>query len=135
VWQPAPAGPAHPSLLRRVYRRWLARFVRPILRRDKPKASPVNTPHHTHFRAWGERFYADVQGHVTFTPGIVLHMWHGTTANRRYGERRRILVDNAFSPADDIRLNAMGCWEWNSEKPALHAAVKQYFYLRNEDNQ
>ncbi|MFT6620646.1 MAG: hypothetical protein ACJASX_003559, partial [Limisphaerales bacterium] len=36
--------------------------------------------------------------------------------------------------ASDLRLNTDGCWEWNTEKPEIHDAVRTFFQNRREDD-
>lgn len=79
---------------------------------------------------WSRQIYADVAGSVVCTPGRVLHLWHGDMASRNYIARLQILLDNAYDPTQDVSLDANGCWQWNSDKPALHEQVRAYFTAR-----
>jgi hypothetical protein len=92
-----------------------------------------DTPLQRHFRAWGERFYARVQGRIGFVAGAVLPLWHGDLARRDYTDRHRIIEDSRLNPAADLRVNDAGCWEWSSDKPELHRWVAGYFVRRDED--
>jgi len=80
--------------------------------------------------AWGRRFHASLNGTVGAVPGRILHLWHGATATRGYGERAKILRDNAFDPQADIAVDDAGCLRWNSDKPDLHRRVREYFAAR-----
>lgn len=88
---------------------------------------------YAHYLDWAWKFYADVCGLVGYAPGTVLHLWHGHPANRRYGERNKILRRHNFNPAADLHLNEHGLWEWASNKPGLHHEVRDYFHARKED--
>jgi hypothetical protein len=90
--------------------------------------------HLAHFRKWCKRLHEAVGARLEFTPGRVLHLWHGTMANRRYSQRNKELYQLAFDPKEDIRVAASGCWEWASEKPELHAWARRYFEERREDD-
>ncbi len=46
---------------------------------------------------------------------------------------RRRLAEFSFDPYLDIACEACGCWRWNTDKPVLHAYVRNYFASRNED--
>jgi hypothetical protein len=61
------------------------------------------------------------------------HLWHGEHKNRQYGTRNKLLIDNAFDPATDIRVGENGLLEWASDKPELHAGVARFFANRRED--
>jgi len=91
--------------------------------------------HLAHFRRWCRRLHQDVGARLSFTPGRVLHLWHGSMENRRYAQRNKELYDLAFDPREDIRISATGCWEWASDKPALHAWARRYFAERREDEE
>jgi hypothetical protein len=82
---------------------------------------------------WAKRFYSDVKGSVYYVKGLVLHLWHGSSSNRRYTERLTILKEANFNPHRDISLDSNHCWRWSSEKPELHRQVKQYFLDRKEE--
>ncbi len=79
---------------------------------------------------WSRSIYQDVAGSVTYTPGRVLHLWHGDMASRNYIARLQILLDNAYDPTQDVRIDEDGCWQWCSAKPALHQQVRAYFTAR-----
>ncbi|OGX38616.1 MAG: hypothetical protein A3C53_04130, partial [Omnitrophica WOR_2 bacterium RIFCSPHIGHO2_02_FULL_68_15] len=85
------------------------------------------------YHHWAEAVALDVRARITYTPGTLLHCWHGHRGYRFYAGRRRLLTWAAFDPAADLALNGDRCWEWNSSKPALHRAVRHYFFLRNEE--
>jgi hypothetical protein len=85
------------------------------------------------YLAWSERFRRDVQGELGSVPGDLVHLWHGTMEDRRSPQRYHDLATFDYNPAEDIALDASGCWRWNSDKPAMHAYVRDYFDIRNED--
>ncbi|HSI05611.1 MAG: hypothetical protein ACAI38_10195 [Myxococcota bacterium] len=93
----------------------------------------VNNPYAADIRAWGRRFHEDVKGALGFVPGDLLHLWHGSAANRRYVERTKQLVALGYDPKTDLRVGDSGAWEWASDKPELHAWVVDYFSQRRED--
>ena len=86
-----------------------------------------------HYRAWGDRFYADVRAKIGYIEGCIFHLWHGTIDSRQYLERHRELAKYGFDPFADIALDPNGCWRWNSDKPGLHHYMRSYFAARNED--
>jgi len=92
-----------------------------------------DTPFFRHFVDWSERIYPEVRAQVQFVPGTLLHLWHGTIANRHYASRHLKLIQLGFDPRHDIRIGPSGCWEWNSAKTELHQHAREYFLLRKED--
>jgi hypothetical protein len=90
-------------------------------------------PHRAHYRRWSQKIHAEVSARLSYTPGRLLHLWHGSIANRRYAERNKELCKLGFDPKADIRISATGCWEWASAKPELHAWARRYFVERKED--
>ena len=93
----------------------------------------ADTAHRTHFVGWAERFGAAVHGQIGWVPGAALHLWHGERSQRRYSSRHRELERFAFDPQTDLQIGDTGCWEWASNKPALHRTVIDYFADRQED--
>jgi len=82
-------------------------------------------------REWAGRLSRDCRGSLFYTEGQLLHLWHGTIANRGYGKRVGLL--DAFNVHEDIRIDDQGTWSWSSDKPALHEAIRHYFLARQED--
>ena len=84
-------------------------------------------------RAFGKRLLPLVgPANVSYTPGVVLHIWHGDRANRNYTHRYEILKGNAYDPVRDVRVNEQGVLEWATDKPKLHREVTEYFNNRKE---
>jgi hypothetical protein len=85
------------------------------------------------FSSWTDRCYAAVRGKVGHVPGRVLHLWHGSFANRRYQERHIALRQCHFDPARDLEISPDGCWEWTGHNRSLERWAKDYFACRKED--
>jgi hypothetical protein len=86
-----------------------------------------------HLQDWMHKAYDIIQGSLSFTPGRLLHLWHGKIENRLFKERHVELSFLDFNPYTDIRISEEGCLEWCSNKPELHKFLKDYFSLRKED--
>ena len=82
---------------------------------------------------WAKRIHEKVNSSVFYVSGAVFHLWHGDYKVRKYNLRQGILRRYNFNLRLDIRKNSFGFWEWASNKPRLHQAVKDYFIQRNED--
>ncbi len=93
----------------------------------------LHTPQLAHLQRWGERIYARVRGELGCVAGAALHLWHGEREGRRYTVRHRELAAFGFDPDQDIRIGTSGCWEWASDKPAMHRWASEYFVGRRED--
>jgi len=89
--------------------------------------------HLAYYRRWAARVRAEVQSRVTYTPGRLLHLWHGSIENRRYAQRNKELHRLGFDPKKDIRISETGVWEWASDKTELHDWARTYFVERRED--
>ena len=86
-----------------------------------------------HYSRWAARFHEDVRGRVGVVPGEIHHLWHGDLKDRRYHLRQFDLGPHQFDPERDIRPGADGAWRWDSDKPALHTLLRDYFQNRRED--
>jgi len=93
----------------------------------------LSAPHARHYRAWAESFHQSVRGEVGWLEGDLLHLWHGEAANRGVPQRYYDLASFDFEPEADIAISEDGCWRWNSDKPGLHAVLREYFAARKED--
>jgi hypothetical protein len=87
-----------------------------------------------HVRNYADRMLPVVQRRLGYVPGITVHhMWHGDARHRRYYGRRKILAEFDYDPLTDIARGPDGMWQWASDKPAFHRAVREYFEQRHED--
>lgn len=100
---------------------------------DAARLQHMNSRQKQHYGVWAKRFYDDVGGLVTFLPGDLFHLWHGSPQNRRYGERVREFSLFEFDPFEDIAIDRDGSWRWNSDKSEMHEFVRGYFASRRED--
>ena len=98
-----------------------------------PPREQMNAAQRDHYLAWANRFYSAVQGQIACVEGSVLHLWHGERAARGYNERYSRLLPFDFDPSRDLALSENGLWKWNTDKPAMHQLVSEYFQSRNED--
>jgi len=81
---------------------------------------------------WMDDISREIGQSVYYVEGVIEHLWHGSKDNRFYNDRLRVLKRFEFNPASDIKLDKNGCWQWASDKPALHQWCKNYFNLRKE---
>jgi hypothetical protein len=88
---------------------------------------------HDHFLQWAEPFGRAIGGSVGCVDGVLRHLWHGELSDRRYIERVDGLAPFDFDPYADVTIDPAGAWRWSSEKPAMHAYVRDYFLARRED--
>lgn len=97
-------------------------------------AGEMPGPLSEHQTRWSRDFFETIQGSVSFTPGRVFHLWHGTIQNRHYGSRFQMLVDYSFHPEQDLALDAQGNLVWNTSKTELIRKVEAYFRARKEES-
>lgn len=93
----------------------------------------LNAESRRHYREWADPFAQAVDRNMGYVAGRLLHLWHGAEAPRRYGRCLLELQDLGFDPYLDIAKTEQGTWRWSSEKPRLHAHVRDYFWSRDED--
>ncbi len=93
----------------------------------------MNPAQETRYRAWASPFHRSVASRVGCLDGDLFHLWHGRLEDRGTRQRHLGLSRFRFDPRSDIALDDAGSWRWNSDKPDLHAYVRQYFETRRED--
>jgi hypothetical protein len=70
---------------------------------------------------------------ISYLPGIIRHLYHGSRQNRQYTERHKIL-NIQEDIMDLLSINSDGLLEWNSKNQTFSEKMKQYFISRNDDN-
>jgi hypothetical protein len=93
----------------------------------------LNDKQQAHYLAWAQPFWESVRGNVAHVEGDIHHLWHGDVAGRGLATRQSILRECGYDPHVDIAVQDSGCWGWCSDKPELHARVREYFAHRKED--
>lgn len=93
----------------------------------------LNDREFDYYRNWSLKMFSEVKGRVCASGGGIFHLWHGELADRKYLQRHEISRTYDYDPSTDIAVDEQGCLRWNSDKPALHAAVHDYFRGRRED--
>jgi hypothetical protein len=93
----------------------------------------MNDRQRARYLGWARPFYETVGGATGSMNCHIYHLWHGQMRDRRYQERHEILPCFEFDPFEDIVVDGSGCWRWNTDKPQMHACVREYFASRKED--
>jgi hypothetical protein len=94
-----------------------------------------NNPHAAFFDRWACEFSRRVGGRVGYTPGTLLHLWHGDIENRRYVDRNRELAELNFDPTTDLEIHPSGVWTWRRGRADLQRWAEAYFRHRKEDGE
>lgn len=82
---------------------------------------------------WQRNAFRVTNGHLGYVPGTITHAFHGPKTKRFYRERWQILVDNKFSPDNDLRKDSQGLLMVVG-KPHLLEDCASYFHSRDEDS-
>lgn len=93
----------------------------------------VNPGYAAPLQRWEENATRFVAGNIGYVPGTIEHLWHGQKTLRKYVSRWRVLLDNDFDPASDLKRNSFGLYELALNKPALRRDINAYFGARDED--
>lgn len=94
---------------------------------DVAHSVQMNTKQWAHFQPWADRFFRAVNGRISYLSGDLFHLWHGDLASRRYAQRYEGFSRFEFDPSVDIAVSRNGAWQWNSDKPELHAHARRLF--------
>lgn len=82
---------------------------------------------------WARALRAELCTLPSYLSGTIFHCWHGELVDRAYTQRHRAIAPFGFDPSADLKLDGNGCWCWSSDKPQLHACLRDYFDSRLED--
>jgi hypothetical protein len=93
----------------------------------------LNNNFYDHYLDWCKSIYKEIRGKVSYTPGIVLHLWHGDIQNRKYAEREKNLELLKYNPYRDLKKTKEGPWEWSTKNKELKKFTHSYFSHRRED--
>jgi hypothetical protein len=93
----------------------------------------MNDRERAYYLDWAEPFHDAVGKAIACVEGDLFHLWHGALENRRFRERHRGLSAFDYDPHVDLTVGSGGAWRWNSDKPAMHAYVRDHFVRRRED--
>jgi hypothetical protein len=83
------------------------------------------------FKAWREKIVPYVNESVSFTPGSVVHEWHGDMNNRSYGERYKLMERIDFNKC--VKLGKNGLVKIINVDDKFYADMLKYFKNRKED--
>ncbi len=100
------------------------------------KSFPQNLcpTYYDYWNEWQARAEKFIQRKVGVVPGTILHYWHGSKRNRRYGDRWQILRDNQFDWTKDLKKDPQGVWQLTDRNLRLRDDILNYFNVRNEDS-
>lgn len=90
-----------------------------------------HSPFDDDIAVWQEKV-RESKPRVGYIAATICHLFHGNISKRRYVDRHLILAGNDYHPKNDIVMENY-VWRWATSKPALHAAVSDYFLGRKED--
>ena len=85
------------------------------------------------YLGWSREISKRVGGKISYTDGVLLHLWHGKKENRNYDSRHLTIKRYKFDPAKDIIIDKNGLWRWSKNNPEMYHEAKKYFLSRNED--
>lgn len=71
---------------------------------------------------------------LSYTPGTILHHWHGRREDRKYVERWNILYEHNYNPDEDIEYDEDGLLNLSNYGKRMEIDIMQYFIERREDN-
>jgi hypothetical protein len=100
---------------------------------DKSIPAGVSDSYKKMIQHWQIRANA-LKQNIGYVEGLLIHHWHGKKRDRRYWDRRKILVENKFDPMTDIHRDFQGLYQLSEHKPGLRDGIMHYFQSRNEDS-
>ena len=84
-------------------------------------------------KVWQERADRFINRNIGYTPGTIMHHWHGPKRQRYYAERWKILTRNGYDPGVDLKYDTQGLLQLTDRSMELRDGIRSYFRARNED--
>lgn len=85
---------------------------------------------------WQDRAMAirdNPNGGLGYMPGLLLHSFHGSKANRQYAHRHKFVINTGFDPDYDLKRDSQGLWQLTGRNPKLRDGLRMYARMRDED--
>lgn len=83
---------------------------------------------------WQDRAERFIQRDIGYTPGTIVHYWHGKKRDRQYADRWKIIRDNGYDPDLDLKRDYQGLFQLTDRSQKLRDQLRSYFRARNEDS-
>jgi len=83
---------------------------------------------------WHARCQKAIKCDLGVVSGLITHDWHGKKRDRRYADRRKILINSKFDPSLDLKYESNGLIALTERNPKLVNGLRSYFRARNEDS-
>jgi hypothetical protein len=87
---------------------------------------------------WQYRAETHIRRNIGYVSGLLIHYWHGRKVDRRYWNRWRVMVDNQFNPAADLKYDWQGVLQLVDRGDARSMSLRddsmRYFRARQEDS-
>lgn len=81
-----------------------------------------------------QRCHEYVKKNVGYMPGLILHDFHGTTKNRSYNTRWKLLSRTSFNPDVDLIPDHQGLWRLTERSIELRDGLMAFNRMRREDS-
>jgi hypothetical protein len=85
-----------------------------------------------HIGAWHTRVHQVVNGRIGYRKGVIHHLFHSASQDRKYAERHQILLDCDFDPETDVLIDEQGCLQFAPDREELAQQICTYFENRRE---
>ena len=84
------------------------------------------------YHAWGNRFFQEIKGRVSYLDNKIYHIIQGNYQNRRYRDRYQLIQDDRFAIDDYLTINEYGAWQWCDDGNEYAIAIAKYFQDRGD---
>jgi len=85
------------------------------------------------YRTWMDRAADVTAGNVGAVEGTLLHLFHGSLAQRQYKSRLDGLIPLGIDLDRDVHAAEGRPWSWRRERPELTSYFLEYMHRRQED--
>lgn len=105
-----------------------------IGRAESSFSKHVTSEYARHVLRWQDRCEKYIKRDIGYTPGTILHNWHGRKKDRGYQDRWQILIKNQYDPELDLLRDWQGLYKLSDRSIKLRDDIRRYMRSRKEDS-
>lgn len=104
---------------------------------DYSMPAGLTTDYVRELHQWEARAVTHIRRDIGYVSGGIYHFFHGRKSDRKYSDRWKILVEEGYSPNEDLKRDSQGLYQLEDNylrQIRLRDRCRMYMRARNEDS-